>query len=211
MTEASMIVGGAPVGAAIKAALARAEFHRSTSSRRLRVRLMTQWGDDCSGLTINAHIAVRNNQELAAQEGKGVRRIPWDELDARADELVCLVDEVVAEVEAAVQNAPAPLPRPSRSEDDFDLDSFDGLIHDTYRTITQASSALLKTERARRLSANAVCEATMCGALNLAALAAYAGGIGPDDAHDALKCAISEIRAKVPTDSRMLASRRLDA
>jgi hypothetical protein len=211
MTERVMTVAGTTVGSAIKAALARAEFHRSSSSRRLHVRLMTQWGDDCSGLTINAHITVRNNQELAAQEGKGVRRIPWDELDVRADELVCLVDEAVAEVEIAVQSAPVPLPRPSRSEDDFEIDSFDGLIQETYRTITQASSALLKTDHARRLSANAVCEATMCGALNLAALAAYAGGFGPDDVQDALKGAISEIRAKAPVDSRILTAKRLDA
>jgi hypothetical protein len=53
---------------------------------------MTIFGDDRSGLTINARIAARTPAEHRAQEGLGTRCLPWDELDARAGEIVGLVD-----------------------------------------------------------------------------------------------------------------------
>ncbi|WP_354125356.1 MULTISPECIES: hypothetical protein [unclassified Bradyrhizobium] len=59
---------------------------------------MTIFGDDRSGFTINARIAARTAAEHRTQEGLGTRWIPWDELDARAGEIVGLVDEVVGEV-----------------------------------------------------------------------------------------------------------------
>ncbi|WP_245476871.1 hypothetical protein, partial [Bradyrhizobium sp. Leo170] len=108
------------VGSAIAAGLERAEALRGLSDRPARVRIMTIFGDDRSGLTINARIAARTPAEHRAQEGLGTRCIPWDELDARAGEIVGLVDEVVGEVTLAVRNAP-PVPRPSRSEDDLEL------------------------------------------------------------------------------------------
>ncbi|WP_354249046.1 hypothetical protein [Bradyrhizobium sp. LA2.1] len=121
------------VGGAIAAALERAEELRGLSDRPARERIMTIFGDDRSGLTINARIAARTPTEHRAQEGLGTRCIPWDELDARADEIVGLVDEVVGEVTLAVRNVP-PVPRPSRSEDDLELAAFDDLIEELGRT-----------------------------------------------------------------------------
>jgi hypothetical protein len=64
------------VGGAIAAALERAEELRSLSDRPARVRIMTIFGDDRSGLTINARIAARTPAEHRAQEGLGTRCIP---------------------------------------------------------------------------------------------------------------------------------------
>jgi hypothetical protein len=89
------------VGNAIAAAIARAETHEKTCTRKLRVRVTTLWGDDRDALTINARIAARSTEELECQQDIGTRRVAWDELDERAGELVQLVDDVVAEVEAA--------------------------------------------------------------------------------------------------------------
>ena len=69
-----MNVAGRTVGSAISAAVERPAFHRDTSSRRLRVRIMTQWGDDCSVLMIDARIAVHNNQELVARRARAFAR-----------------------------------------------------------------------------------------------------------------------------------------
>jgi hypothetical protein len=96
---------------------------RSLSDRPARVRIMAIFGDDRSGLTINARIA------------------------ARAGEMFGLVDKVVGEVTLAVRNAP-PAPRPSRSEDDLELAAFDDLIDELGQTITQ--SALSVWRRIRR-------------------------------------------------------------
>jgi hypothetical protein len=52
-------------------------------------------------LTIVARIGDCPPNELEKQSGLGVRRIPWSELGRRGAELAALVDEVVAEVEAA--------------------------------------------------------------------------------------------------------------
>ena len=90
------------VGLAIKKAMERAREHERLSTRRLRVRVTTYHGDYEDGLTIRAVIAVKTGAELSAQMDAGVRHIEWEELDARCDELVGLVDEVVAEVEQAI-------------------------------------------------------------------------------------------------------------
>ncbi|WP_271573981.1 hypothetical protein [Bradyrhizobium sp. CCBAU 11361] len=55
---------------------------------------MTIFGDDRSGLTINTRIAARTRAEHRAQE-------------ARAGEIVSLVDEVVGKVTLAVRKHPA--------------------------------------------------------------------------------------------------------
>lgn len=89
------------VGLAIKAAIARCELHEVTCTRKLRVRLTTQPGDGNDALIIRATIAARTDEEIQRQEKIGLRRIPWAEFDARADELVSMVDEAVAEVETA--------------------------------------------------------------------------------------------------------------
>ncbi|MCP3477869.1 hypothetical protein NLM33_48210 (plasmid) [Bradyrhizobium sp. CCGUVB1N3] len=178
------------------AALARAEELRSLTDRPARVRIMTICGDDSSGLTINARIAARTPAEHRAQEGLGTRRIPWDELDARAGEIVGLVDEVVGEVTLAVRNAP-PVPRPSRSEDELELAAFDDLIDGLGRTITQSALAVLETHPARRVSRELGSEAAMLAALKFAALAAYTGHVGLNDAQEELRTAMAEVMSNM--------------
>ena len=85
------------VGLAIKAAIARGKHYERLCARQLRVRLMTVFGDYDAGLTITANIAARDQEEL--ENGRCSVRVPWEELDERADELVGLVDHCVAEVE----------------------------------------------------------------------------------------------------------------
>ena len=85
------------VGPAIKAAVARGQAHAKTCPRKLRVRVMTVWGDDASGLTMAATIAAKDQTEL--QMGTVAETIPWEDLDARCGELVGIVDRLVAEVE----------------------------------------------------------------------------------------------------------------
>lgn len=94
------------VGACIQAAIERGKAHeRGMKDRVLKVRVLTCHGDDDGGLTIRARIAARNNDELVWQDDLGLRRVAWDELDARAHELVHLVDEAVAEVQLAIGRA----------------------------------------------------------------------------------------------------------
>ncbi|WLB24511.1 hypothetical protein [Bradyrhizobium japonicum] len=180
------------VGGAIAAALKRAEELRSLSDRPARVRIMTIFGDDRSGLTINARIAARTPAEHRAQEGLGTRCIPWDELDARAGEIVGLVDEVAL----AVRNAP-PVPRPSRSEDDLELAAFDDLIDELGQTITQSALSVLEAQTAKRVSRELGSEAAMLAALKFAALAAYTGNVGLNDDQDELRMAMGEVMSKV--------------
>ncbi|WP_152535892.1 hypothetical protein [Bradyrhizobium sp. Ai1a-2] len=180
------------VGGAIDAALERAEALRSLSDRPARVRIMTIFDDDRSGLTINARIAARTPAEHRAQEGLGTRRIPWDELDARAGELVGLVDEVVGEVTLAVRNAP-PVPRPSRTEDDLEPAVFDDLIDELRQVITQSALFVLKTHPANQVSRELGSEAAMLAGLKFAALAAYTGHVGLNDAQDELRMAMREV------------------
>ena len=184
------------VGGAIAAALERAEELRSLSDRPARVRIMTIFGDDRSGLTINVRIAARTPAEHRAQEGLGTRCIPWDELDTRAGEIVGLVDEVVGEVTLAIQNAP-PVPRPSRSEDDLELAAFDDLIDEIGQAITQSALSVLETHPAKQVSRELGSEAAMFAALKFAALAAYTGHVGLNDAQDELRTAMGEVMRKM--------------
>lgn len=184
------------VGGAIAAALERAEELRSLNDRPARVRIMTIFGDDRSGLTINARIAARSPAEHRAQEGLGTRCIPWDELDARAGEIVGLVDEVVGEVTLAVRNTP-PVPRPSRSEDDLELAVFDDLIGEIGQTITRSALSVLEKHPAKQVSRELGSEAAMLAALKFAALAAYTGHVGLNDAQDELRMAMGEVMNKV--------------
>lgn len=196
MGESDLTRETTSVGGAIAAALERAEELRGLSDRPARVRIMTIFGDDRSGLTINARIAARTPAEHRAQEGLGTRCIPWDELDARAGEIVGLVDEVVGEVTLAVRNAPL-VPRPSRSEDDLELAAFDGLIDELGRTITQSALSVLEKHPAKQVSRELGSEAAMLAALKFAALAAYTGHVGLYDAQDEFRMAMSEVMSKV--------------
>lgn len=188
------------VGQAIAAALDRAEALRSMSERPARVRIMTIFGDDRSGLTINARIAARSPAENRAQQGLGTRCIPWKELDSRAQEIVGLVDEVVGEVSLAVENAPAPL-RPSRSETDLELAMFDALIDDLGESITRAAMAVLDKHPEAKLARGLGSEATMLAALKLAALSAYTGNVGLNDVQDELRLAVGDVMGKMAGES----------
>jgi|GEM_PF-4776816 len=190
------------VGAAIEAALNRIEVLRGLSNRPARVRIMTVFGGDQSGLTINARIAARTPVEHHAQEGLGTRRIPWAELDARASELVDLVDEVVGEVTLAVMEAPVAT-RPSRSEQAFDrlVDEIAGVI---------ARSAMAVMERSK-LSPGLASEVAMVAALKLAALAAYTANVGSADVQDQLRTAIADVMKKTSIMPELVPSRRLDS
>jgi hypothetical protein len=85
------------LGRAIVEATARAHAHQRTSTRGMIVGL--HYCEDA--LTILARIGHCSPEELETQSDLGVRRIPWSELARRGAELPALVDEVVAEVEAA--------------------------------------------------------------------------------------------------------------
>jgi hypothetical protein len=100
-----------------------------------------------------------------------------------------LVDEVVGEVTLAVRNAP-PAPRPSRSEDDLELAAFDDLIDELGQTITQS----VETHPAKQVSREPGSGAAMLAALKFAALAAYTGNVGLNDAQDELRMAMGEVR-----------------
>lgn len=156
---------------------------------------MTIFGDDRSGLTINARIAARTPAEHRAQEGLGTRCLPWDELDAPVRSLAWWT-EVVGEVTLAVRNAP-PVPRPSRSEDDLELAAFDDLIDQLDRTITQSALAVLGTHPAKHVSRELGSEAAMLAALKFAALAAYTGQVGLTDAQDELRMAMGEVMPRL--------------
>ncbi|MCK1326559.1 hypothetical protein IVA94_38375 [Bradyrhizobium sp. 156] len=156
---------------------------------------MTIFGDDRSGLTINARIAARTPAEHRAQEGLGTRCLPWDELDAPVRSLAWWT-EVVGEVTLAVRNAP-PVPRPSRSEDDLELAAFDDLFDQLDRTITQSALAVLGTHPAKHVSRELGSEAAMLAALKFAALAAYTGQVGLTDAQDELRMAMGEVMPRL--------------
>jgi hypothetical protein len=140
------------VGAAIAAALERGEQLRKASPRRPRVRIMTVFGDDHSGLTVNARIAARTDEELMAQQNVGTRRILWADLDVRAAELVTLVDEVVSEVETAIRDAPVPVGHARKSESDLDLETYEAVTEACYEGLIRSALDLLATPGAKRLS-----------------------------------------------------------
>jgi hypothetical protein len=92
------------VGLSIKAALERAEQHESLSRRKLRVRVTFQFGEGhhADGLVIAARFAARNEAELTAQDNcRAV--VPYADLDARAGELVGIVDAMVRRAEIAMR------------------------------------------------------------------------------------------------------------
>lgn len=190
-----MIGSSTSVGAAIAAALDRAEQLRSHGDRPARVRIMTIFGDDRSGLTIHASIRSNSPAELRAQHGLGTRCIPWDELDARAGELVGLVDAAVGEVTLAVKNAPQ-ADRPSRSQSDVEIDKFGSLIDQLGRTLTHSAMAVLKDNRNPTMPRDLGSEATMVAALKLAALAAFTANVSASDAQDELRLAIGDVMSK---------------
>lgn len=189
------------VGSGLDAAMKRAEELQAASTRRLRVRFMTQHADDRTGLAVVATIAARTGPELEAQQGKGVRRIAWSELDARAGELIGLVEEAVSEVENAVRSAPSASPRPSQGEAEFDSESYEALIDMTYQALTEAARPLAGQARST-LSAGAVAEAIAVGAVRVAALAAMGGRIEVADMQESLRDAMRDLRER--------AVRRLD-
>lgn len=104
-------------GEHIKAAMNRAQHHQFIATRALRVRIMTQWSGSVSnrtgvifteewispGLLVRAHLSSRNRGDMEAQGHPGdlgvcERLVRWEELDARAHELIGLVDDAVAGV-----------------------------------------------------------------------------------------------------------------
>lgn len=210
MGEDDLTRDATSVGGAIAAALKRAEELRGLSDRPARVRIMTIFGDDRSGLTINARIAARAPAEHRAQEGLGTRCIPWDALDARAGEIVGLVDEVVGEVTLAVRNAP-PVPRPSRLEDDLELAAFDELIDELGRTIIQSALSVLETHPAKHVSRELGSEAAMLAALKFAALAAYTGHVGLNDAQDELRMAMGEVMSNMRASPELMRRQSLNS
>jgi hypothetical protein len=107
------------VGLALQAAIERGREHQrrhgDTSGRGLHVRFMTQWGGtpqrrlgvttmeyESPGLLIRAAFVVLTPGELAAQGSYCEMMVPWEELDAKAGDLVGIVDAVVAAAERAV-------------------------------------------------------------------------------------------------------------
>ena len=182
------------VGEALSRAMARADELRQASPRKVRVRILTQFGDYEDGLTVVARIAARTGSEFEVQDGKGVRHLPLSELDARAHELPALVEAAAAEVEAAVAAAPAK--RPSQSEGDFDLDAFEALSGAIYKAMLSASGHLAASA-GPRLSPQAVGEAVTEAALRVAALSAIGGRIEADDLVEMLKNAARETRQRV--------------
>jgi len=180
------------VGDGLARAMARADELRAASPRRVRVRIVTQFGDFDPGVIIVAKIPAKTNPELEAQSGKGVRYIPLSELDARAHELPHLVDEAAAEVEAAVASAPTPAKRPSQSEADFDFAAYEALIQDSSLAMLDSTKPYI--ERARALSVTGVGEALAVAALKTAALAALGAQVELEELVELLRHEYREIR-----------------
>ena len=126
------------IGLALKAAIDRGRERQRLCPRKLHLRFMTQWGGtpekrtgvgnfeggyESHGLLIHAAIAAKDRDEFERLnpgifEGVGPggykigeRMVPWEDLDARANELVGLVDQCVSEVEQAVGIFRNPQPR----------------------------------------------------------------------------------------------------
>ncbi|OHB28624.1 MAG: hypothetical protein A2790_08670 [Phenylobacterium sp. RIFCSPHIGHO2_01_FULL_69_31] len=196
------------VGAAVAEALARAQHHRQRSPRKMRVRLLTQWGEG-EGLTVQARIAGRCESELVAQEGLGVRVIPWAELDRRAGELPGLVDAAVEEIETAVAAAPAPA-RPSRVEGGLDWEAYEGLAEAAYERVLAVMRPLVE-EAPDSLSLGGALEAVFLGLMKAAALASVGAGMGKDDAREMLEAAVAELLGRVSEGHRASLAPRLDA
>lgn len=196
------------VGAALSAALARAERHRRRSPRKVRVRLLTQWGEG-EGLTVQARIAGRGEAEILAQEGLGVRVIPWAELDRRAGELPALVDAAVEEIGAAVAAAPDPA-RPSRTEDGLDWGAYEATAEAAYAQVLAVMRPLAERAPAS-LSRGVALEAVFLGLMKAAALASVGAGMGKDEAREMLEDAVAELLGRLAEGHRASLSPRLDA
>lgn len=153
-----------------------------------------------SRLTPGSRLGPRWSIGLRKASGHGVSR--GTILDARAGEIVGLVDEVVGEVTLAVRNTP-PVPRPSRSEDDLELAVFDDLIGEIGQTITQSALSVLEKHPAKQVSRELGSEAAMLAALKFAALAAYTGNVGLNDAQDELRMAMAEVMNKVRASAEL--------
>ena len=197
-----------PVGAAVAEALARAQHHRQRSPRKVRVRLLTQCGEG-EGLTVQARIAGRCESEVVAQEGLGVRVIPWAELDRRAGELPSLVDAAVEEIEQAVAGALAPT-RPSRLEESLDSEAYEVIADAAYDRVLAVMRPLVE-EAPASLSRAGALEAVFLGLMKAAALASVGAGMGRDDAREMLEEAVAELLGRVSEGHRASLATRLDA
>lgn len=184
------------VGRAISRAMARAEELRETSSRRVQVRFLTRFGDYEDGLTIHAAISPKTIPEGEVQLGKGVRHIPFEDLDARAGELCHLVDEAAAEVEAAVAAAPPPAARPSEIEDAFAGEAFDELVREAYKQMLEVTGPLAKKASAH-LSSAGLGEALALAALQVAALSAVGGRLELDELVEMLGDEVRQTRTRL--------------
>jgi hypothetical protein len=180
------------VGAGFALAMDRAQELRATSPWRPRIRLLSQFGDHPSGLTIVARIPSQRGAELEAQSGKGVRHMPWSELDARAGELVELVDEAFAEVLAAVEAVGEAHPRPSTAED-LHVEAYEMLQEKAEREVLETCDALVRGF-VPHLSTAAAGEACAGAALRAAILCGIAAGLDQPDLVDMLNGEYSEIR-----------------
>ncbi len=201
---------GTSVGAAIQAARQRANEVRQASPRKVRVRLLTEFADN-DGLTIVVRIAARHGGELEAQLDKGVRCIPWDALDARAGELVGLVDEVAAEIEAAVRAAVPPVQSARTIEADRDQEAFEALVDSAGEQMTKAAQAVFADPRARQLSKAELLEVVSLSALKVGALSGFAGGLDPAELQDALGGEISRVRQQASEGHAPIDKLRYDA
>lgn len=197
------------VGAAIAAALQRAAQRRK-ANRRLRVEVGSNSADAIAAFTIKARVAARTNAELLAQEGRGTRKIPWPDLDARASELVALVDAAIDEVEAAVLNQPSNMGRASLREGGFDQPAFEALAAAAYQAIGQSAGALL-LDAPQRLSRRTVSEAGVAAAVRFAALAGLAGRMEEGDIVEILAEACRDLRRRCGGSFENYGPRRLNS
>lgn len=166
------------VGAAIAAALLRCEELRAERPG-VRVRIHTLFGDG-EGLAIVARFAARYPAQSDAQYGKGVRQIPWADLDRRSPELVGLVEEAAREVEEAVASAPPP---PPRSDNDArEGEGYEALCDKFGETFGAMARQLFEADYGTRMLTKAdVLECVAQGAVRVAAVAAFGCGMPSDD------------------------------
>jgi len=199
------------VGDALAAALARAEQLQRASARKMRVQIAARFNGEEAALIISARIATRHEGELVAQYNLGARRLAFADLDARASDLVGLVDAVVDEIEQAVANAPASPPRPSHGAARLDEEVFERFAEACAKALTEEATALLNSSIARTLPRGVAGEAVMRGALRLAALAAYSSEIALADATEDLREALNDVRRRAGERASTLLRARLDS
>lgn len=140
------------------------------------------------GFTIHASIRSLSAAELRAQKGLGFRYLPWKELDARAGELVGMVDAAVGEVTLAVENVP-PSTRPSSAGTGDEIDAFNALVDELAATFSGAALAAINArENVRRLPPGMGSEAAM--------VAAFTANVGQGDLQDELRLAFGRVLEK---------------